>query len=45
MDRPPGEFYHTEWTGTGGAATSGSYQASGSIGDEVGGKGADRGVT
>ena len=27
VDRPRGEFFHTDWTGTGGAATSGSYQA------------------
>ena len=27
IDRPRGEFLHTDWTGTGGAATSGSYQA------------------
>ena len=27
IDRPRGEFFHTDWTGTGGAATSGSYQA------------------
>jgi 6-phosphogluconate dehydrogenase len=27
LDRPRGEFFHTDWTGTGGAVTSGSYQA------------------
>ena len=27
VDRPRGEFFHTDWTGTGGPATSGSYQA------------------
>ena len=27
IDRPRGEFFHTDWTGTGGATTSGSYQA------------------
>jgi len=27
IDRPRGEFFHTDWTGTGGGATSGSYQA------------------
>ena len=27
IDRPRGEFFHTDWTGTGSAATSGSYQA------------------
>jgi 6-phosphogluconate dehydrogenase len=26
-DRPRGEFFHTDWTGTGGNATSGSYTA------------------
>ena len=27
VDRPRGEFFHTDWTGAGGATTSGSYQA------------------
>ena len=27
VDRPRGEFFHTNWTGTGGDVTSGSYQA------------------
>jgi 6-phosphogluconate dehydrogenase len=27
VDRPRGEFYHTDWIGSGGAVTSGSYQA------------------
>mgnify|MGYP001048888664 CR=1 FL=1 len=27
VDRPRGEFFHTDWTGTGGAVTSGTYQA------------------
>ena len=27
VDRPRGQFFHTDWTGTGGPATSGSYQA------------------
>jgi 6-phosphogluconate dehydrogenase len=27
MDRPRGEFFHTDWTGRGGDVTSGSYQA------------------
>ena len=27
IDRPRGKFFHTDWTGTGGATTSGSYQA------------------
>jgi 6-phosphogluconate dehydrogenase len=27
VDRPRGEFFHTNWTGRGGATTSGSYQA------------------
>jgi 6-phosphogluconate dehydrogenase len=27
IDRPRGEFYHTDWTGSGGSATAGSYQA------------------
>ncbi len=27
VDRPRGEFFHTNWTGEGGAATAGSYQA------------------
>ncbi|HEY5670849.1 MAG TPA: decarboxylating NADP(+)-dependent phosphogluconate dehydrogenase [Anaerolineales bacterium] len=27
LDRPRGEFFHTNWTGEGGAVTSGSYQA------------------
>ena len=27
IDRPRGEYFHTDWTGTGGATTSGSYQA------------------
>lgn len=27
IDRPRGEFFHTDWTGTGGPATSGSYSA------------------
>lgn len=27
MDRPRGEFHHTNWTGTGGDVPSGSYQA------------------
>jgi 6-phosphogluconate dehydrogenase len=27
IDRPRGEFYHTNWTGRGGSATSGSYTA------------------
>ena len=26
VDRSRGEFFHTDWTGTGGSATSGSYQ-------------------
>jgi 6-phosphogluconate dehydrogenase len=26
VDRPRGEFYHTDWIGSGGAVTSGSYQ-------------------
>ena len=27
VDRPRGEFFHTDWTGTGGPVTSGSYTA------------------
>ena len=27
VDRPRGEFFHTDWIGSGGQATSGSYQA------------------
>jgi 6-phosphogluconate dehydrogenase len=27
VDRPRGEFFHTDWIGSGGAVTSGSYQA------------------
>jgi 6-phosphogluconate dehydrogenase len=27
IDQPRGEFYHTDWTGSGGGTTSGSYQA------------------
>jgi 6-phosphogluconate dehydrogenase len=27
VDRPRGEFFHTNWTGRGGAVTSGAYQA------------------
>ncbi len=27
IDRPRGEFFHTDWTGTGGPATAGSYSA------------------
>jgi 6-phosphogluconate dehydrogenase len=27
VDRPRGEFFHTNWTGRGGATTAGSYQA------------------
>ncbi len=27
IDRPRGEYFHTDWTGTGGAATAGSYDA------------------
>ena len=27
VDRPRGEFFHTDWAGTGGTATSGSYSA------------------
>ncbi len=27
VDRPRGEWFHTDWSGTGGAATSGSYSA------------------
>ncbi len=27
VDRPRGEFFHTNWTGTGGAVTAGSYDA------------------
>ncbi len=27
VDRPRGEWFHTDWAGTGGAATSGSYSA------------------
>ena len=27
VDAPRGEWFHTDWTGTGGAATSGSYSA------------------
>lgn len=27
VDRPRGEFFHTNWTGRGGSASSGSYQA------------------
>ena len=27
IDRPRGEFFHTNWTGRGGDVTSGSYQA------------------
>jgi len=27
IDRERGEFFHTNWTGTGGDATAGSYQA------------------
>ncbi|RPJ42623.1 MAG: NADP-dependent phosphogluconate dehydrogenase, partial [Chloroflexi bacterium] len=26
-DAPPGEFFHTDWTGSGGKVTSGSYRA------------------
>jgi len=26
LDRPRGEFFHTDWTGVGGAVTSGSYE-------------------
>jgi 6-phosphogluconate dehydrogenase len=27
IDRPAGEFFHTNWTGEGGKTTAGSYQA------------------
>ena len=27
VDRPRGEFFHTDWTGRGGAVTAGTYQA------------------
>ncbi len=27
VDRPRGEFFHTNWTGRGGETTSGSYDA------------------
>jgi 6-phosphogluconate dehydrogenase len=27
LDKPRGEFFHTDWTGHGGAVTSGSYEA------------------
>ncbi len=27
LDRPRGEFFHTNWTGAGGAVTAGSYEA------------------
>jgi len=27
VDRPRGEFFHTNWTGTGGDVTAGSYDA------------------
>jgi len=27
VDKPRGEFFHTDWTGHGGKATSGSYDA------------------
>ncbi len=27
VDKPRGEFFHTNWTGTGGSVTSGSYEA------------------
>jgi 6-phosphogluconate dehydrogenase len=27
IDRPRGEFFHTNWSGTGGDVTAGSYQA------------------
>jgi 6-phosphogluconate dehydrogenase len=27
VDRPRGEYFHTDWTGSGGEASSGSYQA------------------
>ncbi|MCB2223679.1 MAG: decarboxylating NADP(+)-dependent phosphogluconate dehydrogenase [Actinobacteria bacterium] len=27
VDRPRGEFFHTDWTGTGGTASSGTYDA------------------
>jgi 6-phosphogluconate dehydrogenase len=27
IDRPRGQFFHTNWTGTGGAVTAGTYQA------------------
>jgi 6-phosphogluconate dehydrogenase len=27
VDRPRGQFFHTNWTGTGGAITAGTYQA------------------
>ncbi len=27
VDRPRGEFFHTDWTGSGGAATSNAYEA------------------
>jgi len=27
VDKPRGEFYHTDWTGSGGAATAGTYNA------------------
>ncbi len=27
VDRPRGEFFHTNWTGTGGATSAGSYEA------------------
>jgi len=27
VDRPRGEFFHTNWTGTGGDVTAGTYQA------------------
>jgi 6-phosphogluconate dehydrogenase len=27
VDAPRGQFYHTNWTGTGGNITSGTYQA------------------
>ena len=27
VDKPRGEFFHTDWTGVGGDVTAGSYQA------------------
>jgi 6-phosphogluconate dehydrogenase len=27
LDKPRGQFFHTNWTGTGGAVSAGSYNA------------------